>query len=303
MNMNVPYHLMIASLLLAGAVTFVAGCKSTEKISNETSSEAAKVSLPADSLDATLDGMNPEFGVSTDGGGSYVIYAAVGAGGDPTSPTVRALHRITSMTADIFTPDGRHITRLETVEVTASGVANSETQGVSLTAYGKVEWNPHQRVAPGTYAIVALHTDSGRVARRITIESGGAEPATDGSPIVMTVEANSRGTNVEFLVRVERVTPAPDGEYLPGGEQISVELRNDVGETIWNSSTGRGFTQAIGTVEPTEVGRTVEHRVLWDGRSGLSRSRAHPSVYAIIVTIPAEPRPYILREEFTWSGR
>lgn len=128
-----------------------------------------------------------------------------------------------------------------------------------------------------------------------------SKPAT--APLAITLDVRTRTVGVEFLVRVERTANAPEGEYLPSGEKVRIEIENEVGEQFWSSSAGKMFTQAIGTVEPIQIGEFAEYREYWDGQNTLTGGRLPQGRYRAIVTIPAKPKPYILREEFIWSGR
>jgi hypothetical protein len=138
----------------------------------------------------------------------------------------------------------------------------------------------------------------------LPVESGGSKQGDKQGDKVLNIWLESRdmGRGVEFTLHVERLAPPPAGEYLPSGEQFRIELESSVGETIWSSSHGMAFIQSIGEVEPAEVGKSVEYRAVFDGRNDMTKSKLAPGRYRIIATIPAKPHPYILREEFTWSG-
>lgn len=122
------------------------------------------------------------------------------------------------------------------------------------------------------------------------------------NPLAITVDVRTRTVGLEFLVRVERLAEGPDGEYLPSGEKIRIEIENELGEEFWSSSAGRMFTQATGPVEPIRVGEFADYREYWDGRNNITGGRLTQGRYRVIVTIPAKPTPYIIREDFTWSG-
>lgn len=126
------------------------------------------------------------------------------------------------------------------------------------------------------------------------------KPASD--PLAITLDVRTRTVGLEFLVRVERRAEAPEGEYLPSGENIRIEIENELGEEFWSSSAGKMFTQAISPVEPIRVGEFADYREYWDGRNTITGGRLTQGRYRVIVTIPAQPTPYIIREDFTWSG-
>ena len=127
------------------------------------------------------------------------------------------------------------------------------------------------------------------------------KPTTD--PIALTLDVRSRIVGLEFLVRVERLANAPEGEYLPSGENIRIEIENELGEQFWSSSLGKMFTQAVAPVEPIRIGEFADYREYWDGQNTITGGRLPQGSYRVIVTIPAKPKPYILRENFTWGGK
>lgn len=122
------------------------------------------------------------------------------------------------------------------------------------------------------------------------------------NPLTITLDVRTRTVGLEFLIRVERVAEAPEGEYLPSGENIRIEIENELGEQFWSSTAGKMFTQAISPVQPIRVGEFADYREYWDGQNTITGGRLTQGRYRAIVTIPAKPKPYILREEFTWSG-
>jgi hypothetical protein len=292
------------SLILLPLCIALAACSSSK---NSTSSQggstpSTKLAVPNDSLDATLDALNPEFTINPIGPGRYSLNLMVGAGGTPDSPPLGALRSIASVDFRVFAPDGRLLGSKSTSEVPTSGTMNRETGEASVIASTFVHWTADEPVAPGSYAVMTIHTRNGIVVRRQ--EFAVEPPRKIGSqPIAMSLDVENRGPGVEFLLTVERVAPAPEGEYLPSGEHYRIEIESSVGETLWSSSYGKVFIQSIGSVEPANVGEKVEYRVLWDGISTTWHKPLEPGTYRIIATIPAKPKPYVLREEFTWSGR
>lgn len=291
---------LACSIAIAAAM---GGCKSSLKTADTSEARGGKTVVTHDPVDTMLAQLDPEFTITHTHGRTYLLSFAVGAGGASGSPSVATVRRIVSFSVQIFAPDGKQLASLATQDINTSGMPNTETNQISLTAAGGVEWEATSDLAPGTYAVMSLQSDRGSVVRRLGFPGAELEAPSARKSIVMTLESEDRAGGVEFILTARRVAQGPDDEYLPSGEKFRIELRSSVNETIWSSSDGKMFTMAIGPVEPDEVGEEVVYRVLWDGRSDLTHSRATPGSYTIMATIPAKPTPYILREEFTWSGR
>lgn len=282
------------------------GCKGSIQTADSTGADIPDGAVPSEPIDSALDKLNPQFAVTPLGGRRYSLTFVVGAGGPPSSPGMAAIRSINSLAAQIYSADGTQLASLATQDVTISGTGNAANGTQSLMASGGIEWSAEKNVEPGTYAIMMAHTEKGVVMRRLSFPSSdGAEAKKPvaGKILHMWVESNDRAGGVEFTLHVSRLAPGPEGEYMPSGEKFRIELENSVGETIWSSSRGKSFTQAIGEVEPIGVGEEVTYRILWDGRDRTSAAKAPPGVYRIVATIPAKPTPYTIREEFTWSGR
>lgn len=68
-----------------------------------------------------------------------------------------------------------------------------------------------------------------------------------------------------FVLDLLRLRPIED-EYFPNSERLRIEIKNELGKTIWNSDKDLNFLQVIGQVEPTEVGRMHRYIVPWNRR-------------------------------------
>jgi hypothetical protein len=289
---------IITVLMLA----VMAGCTGTKNSAGGDGPASHKVPVPPDSLDQALDQIDPKFNVSSDAPDQYYFAMLTGGGGKPEDKRMETLRGIQSVTFEVFGPDNTLIGTATTDDIVSSGVMNGQTGEASLTLTASVEWSAPSTMAPGSYAVMTIHTRNGRIARRHPLPiTQGALPQSD-KVLNIWLESRDMGPGVEFILHVERLAPRPDGEYLPSGEQYRIELESSVGETLWSSSHGMAFIQSIGEVEPAEVGQTVEYRAVFDGRNDMTKSKLAPGIYRIVATIPAKPQPYILREEFTWSG-
>jgi hypothetical protein len=289
----------IVALLM---LVVLAGCTGTKNSAGGDGTASGKISVSPDSLDRELERIDPQFTVSSNGPGSYSFMMVTGGGGRPEEKRMETLRGIQSVTFQVFSPDNRLIGTASTDDIVSRGVMNGQTGEASLTLTASVQWSAPSLVTPGSYVVMTVHTSKGMIARRqpLPVEADGVRRVD--KVLNMWLESHDIGPGVEFILHVERLAPAPDGEYLPSGEQYRIELENSVGETLWSSSHGMAFIQSIGEVEPAEVGKSIEYRAQFDGRSNLTKSKLAPGRYRIIATIPAKPQPYILREEFTWSG-
>ncbi len=281
----------------------IGGCRSSQTYEGGEMASAASV-IPPDSVDSELEKIDPQFTITRISERRYSLRFRGSGGGASQSASLNALHSLASLSFQIYAPNGRQLASIATQEINTSGTANTETEQTSLTAFGGVEWDSPEPLAPGTFAIAILRSDHGALARRVEFPgSDGASPAASAASVAMLLDVRSSGSGVEFTLTARRAAQGPADEYLPSGEKYRIELRNDVGETIWSSSTGKVFTMAIGPMAPGPVGSEVKYREFWNGRDEQTRMATPPGVYRIIATIPAKPTPYILREEFTWSGR
>ncbi len=290
--------------LVAVVSSFSAGCAGSSG-SGAAGRDADSIQVAAGKrADGDLEALDPQFYVThaPDGAdGEYSLGFMVGAGGPGDSPGMRAIARLQTFIVRVYAPDGKLIDSISTSAIDRSGTSTKGNG--SITAYSRIEWKAPAPVLPGSYARMSLPTDHGTITRRIDFPASGAAPANGRKPLVLSLDVQNRGSAEEFTLRVERISPAPAGEYLPSGEKYRIEIIGSSGETLWSSSGGMSFTQSVGTVDPAKVGQEVTYRARWDGRSALSHGRAEPGTYRIVATIPAKPAPYILREEFTWSGK
>jgi hypothetical protein len=176
---------------------------------------------------------------------------------------------------------------------------------ISVTGTGGVVWKPASFPAPGTYALVTLHAEHGNLGRIVEVVAGGSHQESQvehGKTLRMRLEVNDFAGSVELVLHVERIAPAPAGEYLPTSEKYRIEIRDALNETIWSSSSGRVFAQSTGPVEPINVGDEAVYRVTWNGNNEIEHVPAAAGIYTVQVTIPAKPTPYILREELVRRG-
>lgn len=297
MKIKNSFALRPGTIALALACTLLAAsCKSSDTTTTHTPEGTGRVLK----TDPVLDKMKPEFIVNHLGGDKYYLGFNLGAGGLPGSPTLTALRGVTLATFVISAPDGAKLDSLATADIPSSGVANATNGEVSVTASGGVTWQAPRRIESGTTVELTLYGTNGTARRTATINSD-ITPKTPQPSVTLVIETQKVGKFTEFLVTARRVSAPPDGEYLPSGEKIRVELEDGAGQTVWSSSDGKMFTAVIGTVEPQTVGTEYKYRVLWDGRGSLTKQILPTGTYRVTATIPSKPKPYVVREEFSWS--
>lgn len=253
-------------------------------------------------IDPAIDALDVDFAVNVYATGEYSIYFSVGAGSNATEPAANAARSIDSFTVTWYAPDGSALGRSGTSDISSSGTLNTETHRSSITVYGMTSWKPDAPLKSGSYAVAVVSGSNGGRARRLELPSSAPPRRGNARGLNISIEPASRGAGVEFRITVERLAPAPEGEYLPTGEKVRVEILSR-GEEIWSTATGRMFTQMIGSVDPLGVGERAEYRETWSGRNQASGAETLPGRYDVVVTIPAKPTPYIIREEFNYGGR
>jgi hypothetical protein len=300
MNMNSS---IISILVALAALCSCTGSSNSTTRTDTQDTITTKVTVSRDSLDEELDRINPQFVITNNGPGQYYFAMLTGGGGKPEGQRMATLRGIRTVMFQVYTPENRMVGMAATDEIISSGVMNSETNEASLSITASIQWTAPEPLPAGSYAIMTVISAHGQIKRRHAMPFA-EETVKHGSNILnMWLESRDQGPGVEFILHVERLAAAPSGEYLPSGEQYRIELESEVGETLWSSSHGMAYVQSIGAVQPAEIGKSVEHHASFDGRNQLTNTRLAPGRYRIVATIPAKPQPYILREEFTWSGQ
>jgi hypothetical protein len=246
------------------------------------------------------ESLNPQFNVVPAPGGGYTFIFSAGASGTSDSPDMRALRSINSVTFTVYAPDGRAYDSLTTNDVPTSGVQNSGG-GASLTATASAEWRPSDAPPPGTRVIARAYATDGVIVRMAEVPPLPPTATTRRDRLILELDVEERGGMTEFILTVERLAPPMPDEYLPSGERYRIELFDQGGQRVWSSSSGQMYTQALGPVVPEKVGERVVYRAMFDGMSDETHARLEPGRYRIVATVPAQPRPYVIREELTWS--
>lgn len=285
---------LLCSFLGALAVSLSSGaCKSSTRTVLEEPRQA-----PVSGQDSAIAALAPKISVDPTAAG-YAFNLMIGAGSPASLATVHSLRYFSVV---IYDRDNARVDSATNEEILTSGTMSSETHQASITAFATIAWHPARDPGEGAYAIARVGSATGSFATRLPLPAAAPSPKPT-KPIVLTLDVQSRAAQAEFILRVQRVGPAPEGEYRPTGERFRIVLQDDVGDMVWSSSEGMVFTQMVGAVEPTEVGKEIEYRAVWNGRDQRTHMLAGPGTFRVTATIPAKPTSYVLREEFTWSGR
>lgn len=285
---------LLCTFLSALAVSLSSGaCKSSTRTVQQEPRQ-----IPASEQDAAIAALAPKITVDPTADG-YTFSLMIGAGSPASLATV---HSLRFFSVAIYDRDNARVDSATNEEILTSGTMSSETHQASITAFSTITRHPARDPGEGAYAIATVGSAKGSFATRLALPAVRPSPKPT-KPIVMTLDVQSRAAQAEFILRVQRVGPAPDGEYLPTGERFRIVLQDAVGDMVWSSSAGMAFTQMVGVVEPTEVGKEIEYRAVWNGRDQRTHMLAGPGTFRVTATIPAKPTSYVLREEFTWSGR
>lgn len=293
--MITPMRITIALVALVAA----AGCSSTR---NATTGGAALDRVATERQSSPVyESLHPALDVVPNGDGSYSFIFSAAASGASDSPQMRLLRGIRSVTFTVHDATGE-VDSVTTTDIPASGVQGAEGEA-SLTATARVAWRPSGPLRPPVQIVMRATAEQGVIVRVADIAMQMAVATPRGERLRMSLSSEQRAGVLEFILEVERMAPADPTEYMPSGERFRIEIEGEQGERIWSSSAGQMFTQALGPVLPAAVGERVTYRATFDGRNDVTHAPLAPGRYRVVATIPAQPRPYVLREELTWSGR
>ncbi|MBC8145463.1 MAG: hypothetical protein H7X80_07745 [bacterium] len=211
---------------------------------------------------------------------------------------LRTMRRVSFVVRD---RSGNAVDSVETTDIPPSGITTPDG-GASLTAVARITWAP-RTIPPFNCDVIArAEGPSGTILRMEELPAAAAPPRNVREPLVLSLSIKELGKMVEFVLDVERTSASSAEEFLPTGERYRIEVYDDGSELVWSSSSGKMFTQALGPVVPERVGDKVTYREVFDGSSEVARGRLGAGRYRVVATVPAKPRPYDVREEFTWGG-
>lgn len=106
--------------------------------------------------------------------------------------------------------------------------------------------------------------------------NGAMPEANAGTPLVSTLQVQTRPDSVHFVLQVTNTGEAPVELTFPSGQSFDFVVLDD-GREVWRWSADRMFTQAIRT-EALAPGETRAYEAAWDPPAGLSGdfvARAH----------------------------
>ncbi len=293
--MHRRYFHSFPALLLAA--TICASCTSSRE-GESAGQRASKLRVPVESLDSVLDAVDPHvlIGPTPQLPNPVWTFSMVASTvGAANSPQMRALHSIRRVVFEIRDDDSALVDSLATTDVVFSGVQN-QGGSASITASAHVKWpgDPGERWT----LTMLMYSPSGEVARRVPF---GLDRSGSGS-MSMHVDVRRTAGGAQFTIDAQRIGRAPDGEYLEGSDPVVVEIQSGIGESLWSSGFGLD-RQNHGVVQPHDAGSEKQFVVYWDGRNDITGLPLAPGTYRLVVTIPAHPEHYVLREDFYWTGQ
>ena len=285
--------ILFLSILFFAFLLSSCGSSKSDGVGN---SYLARIGVAATDLDRNIAALKPEFVVEfQEKGGLYLGMAAGGAGAS-SSQQIKTIGDIQSVSFIVFDEKGRLLDSMYTDVITRSGLA--EPESASLVISAGVAWRP-KPPAPQEFHLIMLVRSHSSVWIRETVTSFDLPLYTES--ILLDLKHTQKGKGLEFILSAERVAEPSGEEYLPSSEAFRITLFN--GPTrLWSSSEGMAFTQAIGPVEPQELGGKVEYRVLWNG-TDTNGQQAKRGALTVEALIPAKPAPYVLRKEIQWNAQ
>ena len=292
--MNTRY---ISAILLLTALSLPIGMSACggSKESTVGNSYLKRIGLTPYDLDTGIAGLNPEIVVQPNDDGTLYLGVLIGVGERERSMRLGTITELKSFSFIVFDTDGKWIDSLYTDDITRSGLGGRAT---SIMASAGTTWKP-DAAAPHRFRLVTLiNTESGTWLKEVVAT---LPEMIASDPIVLTLDPEEKSGGIEFILKARRVKEPPVTEQLPTSETHRIEIYEGP-ISIWSSSDGKSFTQAIGKVEPDDVGETATYKVFWNGNTR-SGTPARRGTYTIVGTIPAKPTPYTIRKEFEWGGR
>ncbi len=108
-------------------------------------------------------------------------------------------------------------------------------------------------------------------------------------------------SSIVFGVAAQRVRGALV-DYFPSSEHIRLEVLDEAGRVVYNSSDGAQFLQQVTPVEPIKKGIVQRYTITWLGTN--SKGEAVPDgKYVAKLSIMAKPMAYTSTVPFEWKGR
>lgn len=292
------YRATTAALLIV-AFSLVGGCASAQKAALK-GTVLDKTAIEAQTTPA-LEVLRPALDVTKNSNGTYDFTFSASASGGADTPPMQALRSIRRVSFVVRDRSGNAVDSMQTTDIPTSGIATSDG-GAALTAVARIIWAPRTIPPYNCDVIARAECPVGTMLRMEELPAAAAPARPIHEMLTISLDVEQRGSMVEFVMSVERNSAASPDEFLPSGETYRIEVFGNGGLPIWSSSAGQMFIQAIGPVVPEGVGEKVTYRAMFDGMNDETHARLAPGTYRVVATVPAKPKPYVLREEFTWGG-
>lgn len=256
---------------------------------------ASTISIGRGNIDQHLVDSRPTFGITRYSDSSITVFMSVAGGG----------FDIRSMTVRILSKDGHELVSGTTTQIDASGTMNSETRQASVTTSAFVHLaGPLPDLDERVVMRAEMVTGNGNAWWKLGRGVDNVRGIVDKEGILrLFLNADPVDSGIRFALRIERLRPAPDGEYRPSAEACRFEILDSSGSAVWSSANGVMYAQVIGSVQPSDVGSSASCETIWDGTDQRNRAPVGAGTYVVRATIPARPTPYSVQIEFSYRGR
>lgn len=101
----------------------------------------------------------------------------------------------------------------------------------------------------------------------------------------------------KFILKAKRLATV-DREYIPNSDVFRVNVFDQNGNLIWDSSFENNYLQVITNVEPVNVGDEHTYELHWNFSINNSKSKAKPGNYTALLMIPSKPNIYSCKIDF-----
>ena len=287
-------NILASLVLLLTALAFVS-CGGS-KSAGTGNSYLKRIGLEPTAMDKSIASLNPDMVVEFQDKGNIYLGMTAGGSGAGSSPAMKAIADIQSVSFIIFDDKGTMLDSLYTDVITRSGIGEPESASLAVSA--GVSWRPRPPAPQQYHMIMLIRSAQGAWMREVRTSF---DVPLYTESLLLNLQHSRKGSGLNFTLTAERVMEPETEEYLPSGEMFRITVYS--GPTrLWSSSDGKMFTQAVGAVEPEKLGEKVTYEAFWNG-AGPEGQPTPSGALTIEAVIPAKPAPYILREEIQWNAQ
>lgn len=286
---------ILASLVLVLPALASVSCGGS-KSAGTGNSYLKRIGLEPTELDRSIASLNPDMVVEFQDKGNIYLGMTAGGSGTGSSPAMKAIADIRSVSFIIFDDKGTMLDSLYTDVITRSGIGEPESSSLAVSA--GVSWRPRPPAPQQYHMIMLIRSVEGAWMREVRTSF---DVPLYTESLLLDLKHSRKGAGLSFTLTAERVMEPETEEYLPSGETYRITVY-DGPTRLWSSSDGKMFTQAVSPVAPEELGEKVRYEAFWNG-TGPAGQAATSGALTIEAMIPAKPTPYILREEIQWNAQ